>query len=158
MSPGDGRENRLKRYLKEVERNFDIVIIDTPPTPSIWMTSALLASTHYLIPVKPDRISLVGIDLLENIIRDKKDNFDLDLECVGVVLTMVDSTTIVYRQAVEFLSKGRWKKYKYSKELPARTAIARTQMSKTFVLDLPDATAKAALTGIVEELMDRLEN
>ncbi|PWQ92153.1 ParA family protein, partial [Leucothrix pacifica] len=41
MAPGEGRENRLKSYLQKVQNQYDYVVIDTPPTPSVWMTSAL---------------------------------------------------------------------------------------------------------------------
>lgn len=70
ISLGSGKENRLKKYLDEINKiyHFDYVIIDTPPTPSIWMVSALLASDYYIIPVKPDPLSYTGIELLQNII------------------------------------------------------------------------------------------
>jgi chromosome partitioning protein len=158
MSPGEGRENRLHKYLQELEKEeqFDLVIIDTPPTPSIWMTSALLASDYYLIPVKADPISFTGIDLLQSIIDDKKENFDLTLECAGIVLTMVEIGTIVYSDAVNFLSKSKWAKYKFTKEMPKRTAIARQQLSGGFILDIGDYESKVAISGIVEELIKRI--
>lgn len=158
MSPGEGRENRLHKFLQELEKEnlYDIVIIDTPPTPSIWMTSALLASDYYLIPVKADPISFTGIDLLQGIIDDKKENLDLKIECIGVVLTMVEAGTLVYNQAIEFLSSSKWAKYKYVKEMPKRTAIARNQMSKIFILDLDDYDGKTAISGITDELIQRL--
>lgn len=72
MKPGEGVENRLKKYLKLRENDYDYVIIDTPPTPSVWMSSALIASNYYLIPVKPDPLSITGIDLLDSIISEKE--------------------------------------------------------------------------------------
>ncbi len=158
MTPGEGRENKLNKYIKAINEKykFDYIIIDTPPTPSIWMTSALLASNYYLIPVKPDPISFTGLDLLQSIINERKENLDLKIECCGVVLTMVESTTRVYADAVKFLNEGRWKTYKFMKELPKRTKIARTQMSKTFILDLDDPEAKLNLTGITSELIKRV--
>ena len=36
MSAGSGRENRLSHYLKTLENEYDYVIIDSPPTPSVW--------------------------------------------------------------------------------------------------------------------------
>ena len=46
MTSGEGREFSIQRLLEEnIEpAGFDYVIIDTPPTPSVWMTSALIAS------------------------------------------------------------------------------------------------------------------
>ncbi len=158
MTPGEGRENKLNKYIKTINEKyeFDYIIIDTPPTPSIWMTSALLASDYYLIPVKPDPISFTGLDLLQSIINERKENLDLKIECCGIVLTMVEPATKVYSDAVSFLNSGRWKKFKFAKELPKRTKIARTQMSKTFILDLDDSDAKLSLSGITSELIKRV--
>lgn len=159
MSPGEGRENKLNKYIKAIneKHDFDYIIIDTPPTPSIWMTSALLASDYYLIPTKPDPISFTGLDLLQSIISERKENLDLKIECCGVVLTMVESNTKVYSDAITFLNGSRWKKYKFAKELPKRTKIARTQMSKTFILDLDDTDSKLSLVGITNELIKRIK-
>lgn len=159
MTPGEGRENRLSKYIKELEKRdlYDYVIIDTPPTPSVWMTSALLASNYYLIPVKPDPISFTGIDLLQSIIQNKKENFDLEIACAGIVLTMVEESTLIYKQALEQLSKGKWSSFKFVKALPKRTVIARTQTNKGFILDLQDEECKISLTGIVNELITRIQ-
>lgn len=159
MTPGEGRENRLNKYIKELYRLnlYDYVIIDTPPTPSVWMTSALLASNFYLIPVKPDPISFTGIDLLQSIIQNKKENLDLKIECAGIVLTMIEEGTLVYKEAIKQLGSGRWKNYKFVKALPKRTVIARTQTSKGFILDLQDETCKISLVGIVNELIKRIQ-
>jgi chromosome partitioning protein len=159
MTPGEGRENRLNKYIRELERQnlYDYVLIDTPPTPSVWMTSALLASNYYLIPVKPDPISFTGIDLLQSIIQNKKENFDLQIECAGIVLTMIEESTLVYREALQQLEKGKWKDYKFNKALPKRTVIARTQTNKGFILDLQDDVSKISLSGIVNELIKRVQ-
>ncbi len=157
IAPGEGRENRLKKFLEANEDDFDFVIIDTPPTPSLWMTSALIASDYYLIPVKADPISLTGIDLLNNIVTEKMENLDLSLKCAGLVLTLTESNTNIYNDAKTKLnSSGRWKKYLFKKELPKRTAVAGSQL-KNFILDLQDSTVKSALTGIVDEMLGRIK-
>jgi chromosome partitioning protein len=159
MAPGDGRENRLKTYLSKVEDNYDYVVIDTPPTPSIWMTSALIASDFYLIPVKADPISLTGIDLLRSIIEEKKENFDLDIECAGLVLTLTEQTTKIYRNALANLKANRhWKKYLYPVTLPKRTTIARKQIDQVQILDCDDYESKIALTKITTEFLNRVND
>jgi chromosome partitioning protein len=161
MPSGSGRENRLKKYLKQVNEkyNFDFVIIDTPPTPSVWMASALLASDYYLIPVKPDPISFVGIDLLENIINTKREAFDLHIKCLGIIFTMVErEDSIVYQQALKQVEEGKWKKYKFTKYLPKRADIAKYQLNKQFILDTNDNFAMSSLTNIVNEIINRINH
>lgn len=157
MAPGDGRENRLKSYLSTIESIYDYVIIDTPPTPSVWMTSALIASKFYMIPVKADPISLTGIDLLKSIINEKKENFDLKISCAGLVLTLTEKNTNVYQSAIENLSKDEyWKNYLYNPTLPKRTKIARDQLSQSHILESGDAVSKQRLTAIVGEFIKRV--
>lgn len=156
-----GWVNRLKFYLQEmeIEYGFDYTIIDTPPTPSIWMTSALLASNYYIIPVKPDPLSLTGIDLLRSIIEQKKSDLDLSVKCIGLVLTMTETNTKVYSAAVKNIGKNRfWRKFLYKKELPKRIKIAEEQLNQKFIYDIGNPTLNLAITGIIKEMEDRIKN
>lgn len=158
MAPGDGRENRLKKYLKDTAGDYDYVIIDTPPTPSIWMTSALIASNFYLIPVRPDPISLTGIDLLRGIVTEKTENFGLTTKCAGVVLTVVESQTVVYRSALKNLkSSAEWKDKLFASSLPKRTEVAKQQLRQGFILDSDDTDLTLSIAQICNELLDRIE-
>jgi len=158
MAPGDGRENRLKAYLSKVKDDYDYVVIDTPPTPSIWMTSALIASDFYLIPVKADPISLTGIDLLRSIIEEKKENFDLNIACAGLVLTLTEQQTKVYKSAFANLKANKhWNKYLYPVTLPKRTTIARKQIDQIQILASDDYESKMALIKITTEFLNRVE-
>jgi len=156
IPPGDGREKMLKKYLEKNQKKYDFVIIDTPPTPSVWMTSALIASDYYLIPTKADPISLTGIDLLQTIVQEKKNNHNLSIKCAGVVLTIVDNRTEVYKSAKKSLQeKSRWSKLLYTKELPRRVELAAKQLDG-YILDLKGPTIKTALERIVDELLNRI--
>ncbi|WP_444898114.1 ParA family protein [Microbulbifer sp. SSSA005] len=158
MAPGDGRENRLKNYLQKVQNDYDYVVIDTPPTPSVWMTSALIASDFYLIPVKADPISLTGIDLLRSIIEEKKDNFGLNLECAGLVLTLTEANTKVFQRAKENLENDQyWRRYLYPVSLPKRVGIAQGQLEQMHILSGDNSEAKIAITGITTEFTNRVE-
>lgn len=158
MAPGEGRENRLKRYLETVEDYYDFVIIDTPPTPSVWMTSALISSNYYVIPVKPDPISLTGIDLLYGIINEKKENFGLSIKCLGLVLTIVENNTIVYRKALQNLSSSkRWKNLVFNRIFPKRTEVARQQLNQQFILSSNDDGLKQNIVHITNELLSRID-
>lgn len=157
MAPGDGRENRLKNYLKKIENEYDYIVIDTPPTPSVWMTSALISSDYYLIPVKADPISLTGIDLLKSIIEEKKENFNLDLKCAGLILTLTESNTVVYQNARRNLTNDSyWRGYLYPISLPKRTRIAQGQLEQNQILDGENLEAKKAIAGITTEFVNRV--
>lgn len=160
MASGSGKENKLKQYIEEINKieKYDFVLIDTPPTPSVWMTSALIASDYYLIPVKPDPISFVGIDLLENIVDQKRDAYNLQIKCLGLIFTMVErDDSRVYQKALAYVNKDKkWKNLLFKKYIPKRTEIANLQLEKKFMLDCDDPATKSALASIVKELKDRL--
>ena len=161
MAAGSGKENRLKKYIGEINKKyeFDYVIIDTPPTPSVWMTSALIASDYYLIPVKPDPISYTGIELLKNVIETKRDDYDLNIKCIGLVFTMVErEDSIVYRTALTKINSGYWQTYVYAKYIQKRAEIPKYQMDGTFILDGTDASLKTALVQIVDEMTTRIDD
>lgn len=158
MSAGEGKEFGIKQYLGTVEDKYDYVIIDTPPTPSVWMTSALLASNFYLIPTKADPISLTGIDLLYTIIETKTRRYGLsNLKCCGVVLTVAERSTINYQNAQNNLkSNDRWKSKLYTYSLCKRVEMAREQLSQKFILDMNDTNIKSDLNNIVKEMLKRI--
>ena len=158
MSAGSGRENRLSHYLKTLENEYDYVIIDSPPTPSVWMVSALIASDYYLIPVKPDPISMTGIDLLQGIIRERSENYGFRCKCCGIILTIVDTRSTLRKDAETFFStNSRWKGQLYAKSILKRANIAKGQLNSQFIRDIDDSTLKADFSLIVKEFIRRTE-
>ena len=158
MSAGSGRENRLSHYLKTLENEYDYVIIDSPPTPSVWMVSALIASDYYLIPVKPDPISMTGIDLLQGIIRERSENYGFRCKCCGIILTIVDTRSTLRKDAETFFStNSRWTGHLYAKSILKRANIAKGQLNNQFIRDIDDSTLKADFSLIVKEFIRRTE-
>lgn len=159
MASGEGRENLLSRYTETIVEEYDYILIDTPPTPSVWMTSSLIASNFYIIPVKPDPISFTGIDLLKSVIDSREETYGLKIKCLGVVLTIVEEDTLNYKAARERLSKDKkWSKYLFKGSMLKRVALARAQGQQQHVLDLDDSAARLSMTSIVRELEERLSN
>lgn len=159
MVAGNGSELRLKRFLDGIkDQNFDYVIIDTPPTPSIWMASSLIASDYYIIPLKPDPISVTGIDLLESIIEGKKANYDLKIKCLGVILNMVEEGTIVYRNTFDYLqSVPKWNKHLLASSIPKRVKIAQHQTNGRHILELGDDALSMRLAQMTDEIVLKIQ-
>jgi len=160
MAPGQGTEHKLRNYLNHIRQQdeYDLCIIDCPPTPSVWMTSALLASDYYLIPSKPDPISMTGLDLLEGIIKERKENYSCNCKCAGLVLTVVEKITKVYQEAVNYFSQSqKWKRFLYDPMVPKRTEIAKGQLDGRFILDIEDVELKRQFSAIIQEFLKRVE-
>lgn len=82
---------RIKNFIlnNHLAEKYDFIIIDCPPTLTIYTDSALMASDYYLIPNRIDRYSIVGIDSLQKAIGDLIAEEPIQLKCIGLVYTMV---------------------------------------------------------------------
>ena len=84
-SPGE-KVDLLQKALREVESDYDLILIDCPPTESILTTAAYLASNYILVPVKPEYLSTIGLPLLVNSMEDFLERSDdAILEFAGIV-------------------------------------------------------------------------
>jgi chromosome partitioning protein len=84
-----GTESKLKAYISEKAQGYDYVILDCPPTISIFTQAAILASDKYVVPIKPDPLSIIGLPLLERWLEEFTEDHGLDIESVGLVFTLV---------------------------------------------------------------------
>lgn len=84
-NPGQ-KERHLSRLVKQVEHEYDLILIDCAPTESVLTTAAYLSSDWLLVPVKPEYLSTIGLPLLVNSMQDFKAEYeDKKLELAGVV-------------------------------------------------------------------------
>lgn len=161
MIAGEGREFSLKRYIDEAlaPQNIDYVIIDTPPTPSMWMTSALIASDHYVIPVRPDPLSMIGIDLLRSIIERRRKTYGLKITGLGVVFTMVERPdSIIFTNAKSNLAgNAKWKDKVFKAYIPKRSDLAKSQLEQPFIMLMDDYDLRANLRKLVTEILEKID-
>jgi chromosome partitioning protein len=161
MVAGEGREFSLKRFIEQAiaPKGFDYIVIDTPPTPSIWMSSALIASDYYVIPVRPDPLSMIGIDLLRSIIERRRKTYGLKLSCLGVVFTMVERPDSVnYSTARQNLKENAlWKDKVFASYIPKRTDLARQQLEQPFMLKMDDFDLRTNLKSFVSEILEKID-
>lgn len=62
--------DRFLSFISESRKTRDLVCIDCNPSSSFMTNCAVLASTHILVPVKPDRYSLLGLELLDQFLNN----------------------------------------------------------------------------------------
>lgn len=113
-----GREQRLKKALRDVKDDYDYVIIDCPPALGLLNTNALTAAHSVLIPVQCEYYALEGLTQLLNTILLTQNVFNEDLTIEGVLLTMLDLRTNL---GIEVSQEVR----KYFKEKTYETVIPR---------------------------------
>lgn len=99
-----GLEHRLQNFVTKIHDAYDFIIIDCPPTFSIYLLSGILASENYIVPVKPDPLSFLGVPMLESVIKYYSRIYGKVTEPLGVVFTMVRGTRMM-REVSDALRK-----------------------------------------------------
>ena len=80
------REHRLRQALKGATEDYDLVLIDCPPSLGLLTINALTASTHALLVSEPRVASVEGLSEMVQTIVEVQENLNEDLEVVGVVV------------------------------------------------------------------------
>ena len=104
------REKRLQEALKKVEKYYDYITIDCPPSLGLLTINALTASDKIIIPIQCEYFALEGLSQLMNTIKLVIKHLNKKLEIEGVSLTMYDGRAIVSRQIAEEIRKFFGKK------------------------------------------------
>ncbi|WP_273853869.1 ParA family protein [Guptibacillus spartinae] len=105
LVPTISREVRLKRALHKVEKKYDYIIIDCPPSLGLLTINALTAANAVLIPVQCEYYALEGLSQLLNTVRLVQKHLNTELKIEGVLLTMLDARTNLGIQVIEEVKK-----------------------------------------------------
>ncbi|HEQ97788.1 MAG TPA: ParA family protein [candidate division Zixibacteria bacterium] len=97
----DRREYRLKDVIADCKKNYDFVLIDSPPSLGLLTLNALTAATEVIIPIQCEYYALEGLSQLLQTIRMVQSSLNYDLKLGGVLLTMYDSRLNLSRQVAE---------------------------------------------------------
>ena len=141
---------------------YDFILIDCPPTYSEYTISAILASTHYIIPVKPDNYSVLGIQMLEKVVHDiKKRNpvffKDKPITNMGIIFTDLPLKIAKGQEETIELIKGAQnldKFYFFSSHLLKNNGFFKKL--DYFVDARNSEKSKENLRGLVSEFIGRL--
>ena len=98
-----GRELTLKKALREVSGDYDVVLIDCPPALGLLTVNALVASDYALLSAEAQYFALQGVEQALEVIELARDSLNPDLEWLGVVLNIADMRTRHSREAFDSL-------------------------------------------------------
>jgi chromosome partitioning protein len=86
----EGREQRLRLALAPIRDNYDLVIIDCPPSLNMLTVNALVAADSVLIPMQCEYYALEGLSALVSTIEQIRDAANPGLQIEGILRTMYD--------------------------------------------------------------------
>lgn len=97
-----GREFRLKSSLESLNRKYDYILIDCPPSLGILTVNGLVAARDgVLVPVQCEYLALEGLGQLTQTIQRVQSLLFPDLRVRGVILTMFDPRTNLSNDVVK---------------------------------------------------------
>lgn len=146
---------RLRTALEPIKKNYDFIIIDTPPTMGELTFNALQASTDLVIPLEADINSLQGLYQITDIAQQmKRSNPNLNIK--GFVLTRFDSRPKINRYLRDTISaKGKEAGAPFLMAIRAGVAIREAQAMQENIFDYAPNSKPAvdykALYEIVKE-------
>jgi len=122
-----GRENRLKLALSEAEEDFDVIIIDTPPSLGLLTVNSLCAADCILIPIQAEFYALEGMGQLISSIREVQESVNPDLGLLGILMTMVQSRSKLCERVTEHARKHFGDRV-FDSQIPRSVAIAESPL------------------------------
>jgi len=105
-------EKQLSKLVKNsnIKDNFDICIIDTPPTSDILLANALAVSDWAIVPLKTDFLSVIGVEQFLKIFYTTASKVNPKLELLGLLPTMYNRSLKEHALVIKHIEKKVGKK------------------------------------------------
>ncbi len=96
---------RLKDALTPNLKEYDVILIDTPPTLGIMTVNALVAAGYLLVPIQASYYALEGTDDLLETLERIRARPNPELQLLGVLITLYDKRTNLARDICKQVNK-----------------------------------------------------
>jgi chromosome partitioning protein len=150
-----GRELTLKRALKPVKKQYDLIMLDCPPSLGLLTVNALVAADQALLTTEAQYFALQGVEQALEVIELARDGLNPDLAWLGVVFNIADMRTRHSRDAYETLKKHVGRKL-LGTTIRSSIAYAEAAELATSILDHRPDLGRDYL-ALADELLQRLK-
>lgn len=153
-----GRDTVLRRLLPQIPPEYDFVFFDCSPSlESLFNINVLMAAQYVLIPIKVDKNSIEGYDVMLETVRDVRESGNPEIQVLGIFMTAVETGASLDREMIANLPA-------LLPELAFRTYIRKNIDVKKAPIALqplcrfsPRCTAAADYAALADELLARME-
>jgi chromosome partitioning protein len=136
------REFRLAEALKGVRDDYDLILIDCPPSLGLLTVNGLTASDAVLIPLQCEYYALEGLSALMDTVAVIRERLNHSLVVDGILLTMFDTRNSLSHQVAEEVRR-HFPDSVYRTVIPRNVRISESP-SHGLPVALYDATSKGA--------------
>jgi chromosome partitioning protein len=149
-----GRELTLRRALKKLPEDYELILIDCPPSLGLLTVNALVAADRALVTAEAQYFALQGVEQAMEVVELARDGLNPELSLLGVLLNLADMRTVHSREALASLKK-RFGEQMFDTIVRASIAYAESAERATSILDhRPDLGAD--YVAVAGEVLERL--
>jgi chromosome partitioning protein len=95
MASFNGAPHRLKKFIQRDAKDYNVIIIDCPPSFNIYVMSSFIASNYILMPLTPLPESFDGIALMYKFLQNTPEIRD-HIKILGYIITMLRERNTVH--------------------------------------------------------------
>ncbi len=144
----------LRRALAAVQKDYEIVLVDCPPSLGLLTVNALVAADHALVTAEAQYFALQGVEQAMEVIEVARDSLNDELELVGVLMNLADMRTVHSREAKVSLEE-RFGEKVFDTAIRSSIAYAESAERGVSIIDYrPDLGAD--YLAVAGELLERL--
>ena len=151
-----GGEHTLSELLEPLRPEYDYIIIDTNPYLGLLTINALAACDEVIIPVSPQLWSATGLtDLMQTIFKVKR-KINPRIAVSGILLTICDERTRLFRDAKSLLDDFCGDKIRiFDTHIPGTVKVGEANYASRSIMEY-DSNSKAAFayTAFAKEVAD----
>jgi cellulose biosynthesis protein BcsQ len=154
----------IKGILASAMKNYDFIILDCAPGYNLITRSSIIASDYYLMPARPEPLSVVGIQLLERRIEKlrevyREDN-SINIQLLGIVFSMSAGFTLsrYYQKVMDRVAADFSATKIFKTKIPNDVNIAKAV--DEFIpasLSNPNSAGSKAFAEVTVELLKKLD-
>ena len=151
----EDREFQIKNAIKELNDNYDYIIIDCAPSLGLLTLNALAASDTVIIPIQCEYFALEGLAKLLNTIKVVQQRLNIKLKIEGLLLTMYDTRLRLSNQVVEEVKK-HFQKMVFNTIIHRNVRLGESPSFGETIIS-HDATSKGAINylNLANELLEK---
>jgi chromosome partitioning protein len=129
-----GRELTLRRALAKLPDDYELILIDCPPSLGLLTVNALVAADRALVTAEAQYFALQGVEQAMEVVELARDGLNEQLSVVGVLLNLADMRTIHSREALVSL-KERFGELVFDTTIRSSIAYAESAERARSILD-----------------------
>jgi chromosome partitioning protein len=154
----------IKNILAPVIDEYDFILLDCAPGYNLLTRSGIMASHFYIMPARPEPLSLVGMQLLERRISKLRETHEGDKNCLessllGVAFILSGSTLFVryYDQVMQRVAQDFDADRIFQTRIPMDINVAKAiDTFQPVVIDNPGSSGSRAFIKLSQELLTRV--